>query len=219
MKKSIIALAILPLFALTACTEEENTVSDFAQEQNSNLSAVANPASVAQTADGSFAGTELVDSYTKAKEQGYTGTIEEWAALVNLQQTDPVAAQKVAEASGFSGGEMLLGALAGAAVGALAVNAMSSRTGMASNTYSQQRTNNATNYAYSQPDDRDRRTTGGGGAVAATSSSSSNFSNTSRPATMPAATASRPSVTSSAISRPSVAVSRGGFGGAVSTGG
>lgn len=212
MKKHLITLAIVPLFALSACTQEE--------EQQTY--AVSNDPSVTQTADGSLGQTSLLESYEQAKAQGYSGSVEEWASLSKLYETNPQQAQQVASNSGFSGGEMLLAGLAGAAMGAMAGNAMASRTNMASSTYSAQRANTATNYAYSQPADRerDRRTTSGaspatmaGGNVAA----SRNSAIANRPAAMPSAT--RNMVTPSAARPTSVAVSRGGFGGAISSGG
>ena len=135
MKKSLITLAIVPIFALSACTQEE--------EQQTY--AVPSDPSVTQTADGSLAQTSLIDSYEQAKVQGYSGSIEEWASLSKMYETNPQQAQQVAADSGFSGGEVLLAGLAGAAIGAMAGNAMSSRTNMASNTYSAQRVNDRTN--------------------------------------------------------------------------
>lgn len=211
MKKHLITLAIVPIFALSACTQEE--------EQQTY--AVPATSEVTQTADGSFAQASLLDSYEQAKTQGYSGSIEEWASLSKMYETNPQQAQQVAADSGFSGGEMLLAGLAGAAVGAMAGNAMASKSNMASSAYSAQRTNNATNYAYSQPADRDRRTVGGVAPVvtggSSTSVTSRNSAIANRPAAMPSATRS---MTSTPVARStSVAVSRGGFGGAVSSGG
>ena len=213
MKKSLITLAIVPIFALSACTQEE--------EQQTY--AVPSSPSVTQTADGSLAQTSLIDSYEQAKVQGYSGSIEEWASLSKMYETNPQQAQQVAADSGFSGGEMLLAGLAGAAIGAMAGNAMSSRTNMASNTYSAQRVNDRTNYAYSQPADRDRRTTGGAAPVVTSGSSNTsavaarNGAVANRPSAMPSAT--RNMTSAPAMRSTSVAVSRGGFGGAVSSGG
>lgn len=213
MKKSLITLAIVPIFALSACTQEE--------EQQTY--AVPSSPSVTQTADGSLAQTPLIDSYEQAKAQGYTGTLNEWVQLSKLYETNPRQAQEVAADSGFSGGEMFLGALAGAAIGAMAGNAMSSRTNMASNTYSAQRVNDRANYAYSQPSDRDRRTTSGAAPVVTSGSSNTsavaarNSAVANRPSTMPSAT--RNMSYAPATRSTSAAVSRGGFGGAVSSGG
>lgn len=201
MQKKTIALCLLPLFTVVGCDGDQT-------EQYKSVDTTTNTA----VSDEGFYTTKelaaLTDSYMQAKEKGYTGTPDEWFALMQLNQTDPAQAAKQAEESGFSGGEMMLGALAGAAVGALAANAMSNRSNMASNTYSAQRVNNASNYAYSQPE-KDRNyggtyvppPTNAGGA--STSSNLSSTSNT-RPTNVTAAPkASTPTVTS---------VSRGGFG-------
>ena len=121
-----------------------------------------------------------------------------------------------------------MGALAGAAIGALAANAMSSRTQMASNSYSSQRANNATNYAYSQPYNRekekDRRNTASAAPIVTGSNSSTGSTGTSatRPSSpVPSVSTPRPAAVSAPVSRSSsfTSVSRGGFGGAVSSGG
>lgn len=213
MKNRVIPLVLVPIFALAACSNEEPA----------RVAVPSEPEQVVQNADGSYSTNPLLDSYQQAQAQGYTGTLDEWAQLSKLYETNPQQAQEVAQQSGFSGGEMLMGALAGAAVGALAANAMSSKTNMASNTYSAQRVNERTNYAYSQPADRDRRTTGGGGYVPSTGTTANRTASglsSSTTAPKAATTAPRPSVSAPARSTTSfTSVSRGGFGGAVSSGG
>lgn len=213
MKNRVIPLVLVPIFALAACSNEEPA----------RVAVPSEPEQVVQNADGSYSTNPLLDSYQQAQAQGYTGTLDEWAQLSKLYETNPQQAQEVAQQSGFSGGEMLMGALAGAAVGALAANAMSSKTNMASNTYSAQRVNERTNYAYSQPADRDRRTTGGGGYVPSTGATANRTASglsSSTTAPKAATTAPRPSVSAPARSTTSfTSVSRGGFGGAVSSGG
>lgn len=219
MKSRIIPLVLVPIFALAACSQ---------QQEPEQIAVPNNAESVTLNSDGSMSQNSLVDSYNKAKEQGYTGTMDEWVSLTKLYETNPEQAQQVAQDSGFSGGEMLMGALAGAAIGALAANAMSSKTNMASNTYSAQRTNGATNYAYSQPlskeeEERRRNTAGGGAAFVNSQAAGSQGSSTSpRPASpVPTASTTSTSTTTSTAPRSSsyTSVSRGGFGGAVSSGG
>lgn len=213
MKNRVIPLVLVPIFALAACSNEEPA----------RVAVPSEPEQVIQNADGSYSTNPLLDSYQQAKAQGYTGTLDEWVQLSQLYETNPQQAQEVAQQSGFSGGDMFLGALAGAAVGALAANAMSSKTNMASNTYSAQRVNDRTNYAYSQPADRDRRNTGGGAYVPTTGATTNRTTSglSSSTTTPKAATpAPRPSVSAPARSTTSfTSVSRGGFGGAVSSGG
>lgn len=144
MKKKSVALFLIPLFVLTACSGENEEKYAQAAPQDSNVNV--NNEGFYTTEDLA----KLNESYEKAQANGYKGSLDDWIALVQLSQSNPQQAQQVAQDSGFSGGEMLLGALAGAAVGAIAGNALSSRSNMANNTYSAQRINN-TNYAYSQP--------------------------------------------------------------------
>lgn len=218
MKNRIIPLVLVPIFALAACS------------QNSEPDQVAVPTDsdkVILNSDGSMSHNPLLDSYNQAKAQGYTGTLDQWTELSKLYETNPQQAQQVAQESGFSGGEVLMGALAGAAMGALAANAMNSRTQMASTSYSAQRANNTTNYAYSQPynreEEKDRRNTGMTPVVTGNNSSVGSTSTAIRPSSpVPTVSTSRPTTTVSApVSRSTsfTSVSRGGFGGAVSSGG
>lgn len=218
MKNRVIPLVLVPIFALAACS----------QSTEPEQIAVPNDADkVVVNSDGSMSQNALLDSYSQAKAQGYTGTLDQWTELSRLYETNPQQAQQQAQESGFSGGEMLMGALAGAAMGALAANAMNSRTQMASNTYSSQRANNANNYAYSQPynreEEKDRRTTGGGAPIVTGNTSTAGSSSTAiRPSSpVPSASTSRPATVSTPVARTSsyTSVSRGGFGGAVSSGG
>ena len=219
MKSRIIPLVLVPIFALSACSQ---------QSEPEQIAVPNNSESVTLNSDGSMSQNALLDSYNKAKEQGYTGTMDQWVELTKLYETNPQQAQQVAQDSGFSGGEMLMGALAGAAVGALAANAMSSKTNMASNTYSAQRANGATNYAYSQPlskeEEERRRSTGGYSGTYLAGSNATGSANTSTPvrpsSPVPTASTSSTSTTSTAPRSSSfTSVSRGGFGGAVSSGG
>lgn len=214
MKARIIPLVLVPIFALAACSSN--------QEPN-QVATPSEPDKVVYNEDGSMSQHPLLTQYSEAQAQGYTGSIDDFANLMQMYETNPQQAQQVAQESGFSGGEMLLGALAGAAVGAMAANAMSSKSNMASNTYSAQRANNTANYAYTQPlskEEEERRRTGGGGYVPVSSSNSSGFNSTSS-TTKPVASTpvSKPTVTSTPRSSSFTSVSRGGFGGAVSSGG
>lgn len=234
MKKKI-ALAIVPLFALAACSNDNS------QDMSSGVAPVSQ--SVSQDENG-FYQDKLLDSYNQAKDNGYTGTLDDWVALTKLSETDLDAAEQQAQDAGFSGGSMLLAGLAGAAVGALAAGAMSSRTGLANDAYSSQRVNNTTNYAYSQPYKQDECKDGGpnakpdsncrkgsGGGSTRTSSNTyvpvhNNTTNAALASTQRNANVSTnfrpstPSVRSApAPTRAVTVVSRGGFGGAVSSGG
>lgn len=200
MKNRVIPLLLVPVFALVACTSEDRqTVAVPTVDEH-----------VVQNADGSLSQHPLLESYKEAQAAGYTGTLDQFAELMQTYQTNPEQAQQMAADAGYSGGQMLLGALAGAAVGALAANAIASKTNMASNSYSAQRANTATNYAYSQPynQERERRTVGYVPPANVGGSGTATQSATPKPAAAPA----RAAVTSSAVSR-------GGFGGAVSSGG
>ena len=219
MKNRIIPLVLVPIFALAACSQ--STEPEQIAVPNDSDKVILN-------SDGSMSQNALLDSYNQAKAQGYTGTLDQWSELSRLYETNPQQAQQVAQESGFSGGEMLMGALAGAAIGALAANAMSSRTQMASNSYSSQRANNATNYAYSQPynreEEKDRRNTASAAPIVTGSNSPTGSTGTSatRPSSpVPSVSTPRPAAVSAPVSRSSsfTSVSRGGFGGAVSSGG
>lgn len=224
MKKQSIALILVPIFALTACDDTQEYSSQVTASQDEN---------VTRNNEGFYTTEDLANlnkSFEEAKANGYTGSLDDWIGLVQLSQTNPQQAQQVAQDSGFNGSEMLLGALAGAAVGAIAGNALSSRSNMANDTYSAQRTNNATNYAYSRPADdcntgsppsNCRKSSGSGyvntannSAALATTRNNSNLNNT-RTVTTP-----RPSVSApSAHAVRSTSISRGGFGGSFSGGG
>lgn len=235
MKKKSVALFLVPLFVLTACGGGENE-EKYAQAAPQDSNVNVNNEGFYTTEDLA----KLNESYEKAQANGYKGSLDDWIALVQLSQSNPQQAQQVAQESGFSGGEMLLGALAGAAFGSIAGNALSSRSNMANNTYSAQRMNNNTNYAYSQPatnskdcDSRymdsknnancDSRSRGGSGyvnsgnnniaayAVANTNRAGTNLNNTST--NVRHATTTAPAVRSDPAPAPKVtSVSRGGFG-------
>jgi hypothetical protein len=235
MKKKSVALFLIPLFVLTACGGENEEKYAQAAPQDSNVNV--NNEGFYTTEDLA----KLNESYEKAQANGYKGSLDDWIALVQLSQSNPQQAQQVAQESGFSGGEMLLGALAGAAVGAIAGNALSSRSNMANNTYSAQRMNNNTNYAYSQPatnskdcdsrymdsknkancDSQSRSSSGyvnsgnnntaAYAAAANTNRAGTNLNNTST--NVRPATTTAPAVRSAPAPAPKVtSVSRGGFG-------
>lgn len=234
MNKNLITLAVVPLFALTGCYQDK-TAEDVAttSDPSQNFATVASE-TVTQTPQGELVNTELLKAYSDAVQNGYQGSIEEFVALAKMYQENPQQATQTAANSGFSGSEMLLGAVAGAAVGALLASSTSSRSQMASSSYSSQRVNDRVNYAETE---KDRRQVGGGGAVnnttaamaanqsRASSLAANNPSATARRAatTMPSATrnvATNPTMsraTTTAVRSSSVA--RGGFGGAVSSGG
>lgn len=219
MKTRIIPLVLVPIFALAACSNNQ---------EPAQIATPTDADKVVYNSDGSISQHPLLEQYSQAQAQGYTGSIDQFAELMRMYETNPQQAQQVAQESGFSGGEVLLGALAGAAVGAMAANAMSSRTQMASNSYSSQRANNATNYAYSQPynrkEEKDRRNTASAAPIVTGSNSSTGSTGTSatRPSSpVPSVSTPRPAAVSAPVSRSSsfTSVSRGGFGGAVSSGG
>ena len=257
-KKSIV-LSIVPVFVLAGCSNNEDQVrlvvpnnesevvvnddGSYSQEvaaidENSVDAAPGGEGAENVSTTSGSAGNDqkLLDSYNEAKANGYTGSMDDWIALVQLHETNPEEAQAKAEESGFSGGAMIMGALAGAAVGAMLASSSNSRSGLASSSYSAQRYNNTNNYAYSRPKDEQQSSSSGGGyvgrggstaaAVAGSSntvrsgSTASGSSNTVK--STPSHSASTKTTSSYSSSRPTASyssVSRGGFGGAVSSGG
>lgn len=243
LKKSIV-LSIVPVFVLAGCSNNEdqarlavpNTDSEVSVNQDGSYTQAEMPSDGIDAAPLEDENAQkLLSSYDEAKEKGYTGTLDEWIALVQLHETNPEAAQAQAKDSGFDGGDVLMGALAGAAVGAMLASSSGTRSGLASNSYSAQRYNNTNNYAYSRPKEEERRSSGGstyaGSATTAATSSNLRSSNKpSTPTTTTTTTKSAPTSYSSGSSsgssytssRPTASyssVSRGGFGGAVSSGG
>lgn len=241
-KKSIV-LSIVPVFVLAGCSSNED---------QARLAVPSGETAVSVNDDGSYSqaviddaapgsaenAQKLLDSYKEAKANNYTGSMDDWIALVQLHETNPEEAQAKAEESGFSGGAMIMGALAGAAVGAMLASSANSRSGLASSSYSAQRYNNTNNYAYSRPKDEQQSSSSGGGygsrggsttaAVAGSSntvrsSSGSTVSGSSNPVkSTPSYSTSTKTTSSYTSSRPTASyssVSRGGFGGAVSSGG
>lgn len=243
-KKSIV-LSIVPVFVLAGCSSNDD---------HARLAVPNTESEVMVNDDGSYTqevaaidengidaapddnADKLLASYDEAKSKGYTGSLDDWIALVQLHETNPEEAQAKAEESGFSGGAMIMGALAGAAVGAMLASSSNSRSGLASSSYSAQRYNNTNNYAYSRPKDEQQSSSSGGGygsrggSTAAAVASSSNTvrsgstvsgsSNTVK--STPSYSASTKTTSSYTSSRPTASyssVSRGGFGGAVSSGG
>lgn len=148
---------------------------------------------VAKTADGAFVqvADNLNKSYQEAKANGYTGSYEDWVKLLELHQTNPQAASQQASQSGYNGFDMLMAGAMGMMIG----NMMS-------------------NGSYNSYKDRQRSY----GSSAYVPPSSSRL-NAARTVESKAVQASRSSVSRSTSSSRSVSVSRGGFGGAVSSGG
>lgn len=150
--------------------------------------------SVAKTADGAYVqvADTLNKSYEEAKSNGYTGTYEDWVKLLELHQTNPQAASQQAASQGYSGMNMLMAGAMGMMLG----NMMS-------------------NGSYNSYRDRQRSY----GSSAYVRPSPQNLSS-ARAAESRAQSAARASAAkSSSVSRSTSSVSRGGFGGAVSSGG
>jgi hypothetical protein len=116
----------------------------------------------------------VLKSFQEAQASGFTGTLEDWQKIIEVHQTNPQAATELANSHGMS--NMIFAGLAGAAMGALAANAMSAS--------------------------RDRRTASTGSSAYVAPANRPNYSRNT-------ATATRSTGT----------VARGGFGGAVSSGG
>jgi hypothetical protein len=207
MKKSIV-LSILPIFALASCSKapEEQSVDRYTSP--------APESGVVENGDGSYskdADQLLQQSYEQAKASGYKGSYDEWVEISKLQETNPKLAQEKAESNGFSGGEMMLAALAGMAIGGLAAKAYNGSDNT-SRSHSQQRLNNTTNYASVQKynEDKNRRdssygstgTAFAGGSVAANSNKKSSVS-----------LSKKGNSASGAFRSSGTAVVRGGFGG------
>ncbi|HFG7030331.1 TPA: hypothetical protein ACGIK9_002816 [Acinetobacter baumannii] len=236
-KKSIV-LSIVPLFVFTACSNNNeeprlavpNTDSQVVKNQDGSYSQALASAKADQPLDtlpnsdykSENYNQQLKDAYNEAKSKGYKGSYDDFIALSKLHETEPEQAERKAAESGYSGGTLALAALAGVALGSMAANSSASNYN-SSSSYSQQRVNNANNYAYSQPDQRekDRRssyvgtsTYSGSSTTRPRSDSYNNSSNTSA--------RSSSSYSSSSSSRATASygsVARGGFGGAVSSGG
>lgn len=219
MKKNSIALMIVPIFALTACDDTAN-YQTVATPQNDN---------VIKNEEG-FYSTVQVNTFEKAKTDGYTGSMDDWVKLTALYETNPEQAAAQAANSGFSGGEMLLGALAGAALGGMLASSTNNRNNMASTSYSSQRLNDNINYAQTQKYNDDckssndkncnngssttNRSTGSNTAALATTTNRNNINSytNSTPKSAPAVAKPTPAVRATSISR-------GGFGGSFSGGG
>lgn len=158
---------------------------------------VATAQGVAQTADGAYVAVaeNLNKSYEEAKSQGYTGTYEEWVKLLELHQTNPQQAQQQAANFGFDGMDMLMAGAMGMMLG----NMMS----------------NGSYNSY-----RERQRSYGSSAYVRPSPQRLSAARTANTNTQRAqAAANRSSASTSTASRSSATVSRGGFGGAVSSGG
>lgn len=156
---------------------------------------VATNGSVTQNADGSYVqvADTLNRSYEEAKSNGYTGTYEDWVKLLELHQTNPQQAAQQAAQSGFNGMDMLMAGAMGMMLGNMMSNG-SMNAYKSSSYYDDDRKRRASgSYVYSG---RQTYST----PPRSTSASSQSYRSESR-------TVSRSTTT------------RGGFGGAVSTGG
>lgn len=226
LKKGIV-LTIVPafVFASVGCENDVSNTTERLAVPNTTTQEV-----VQVNEDGSYSSTqaqaepgsgqELLSAYDQAKASGYTGTLEDFIKLSDLHKTNPEQAQQVAQESGFDGSDLLLGALAGAAIGAIAAGAMNSRSNMANGTYSAQRVNNANNYAHSQPQRKEDRNSGGSaGATTARTGSSMGLQRSTMNATQTARPTSNTVRSTPSPKASYSSVSRGGFGGAVSSGG
>ena len=133
----------------------------------------------------------ISQSYEQAKANGYTGTEQEWEKLLALYNTNPQAAKE--EASQFGLSEVLLASVAGAALGALLGSQVQQNS-------------------MKREEEKRRANTGYVNTNTAATANRSSYSSTtgSKPATSSVSLAKAPSTTS---------VARGGFGGAVSSGG
>lgn len=226
MKKKTIVLSLVPFFALMGCSESATP----------DRVVVPNPdVEVSVNADGSYsestanqvndADKDLADSYREAQAGGYKGSIEEWAKVVALYETDPETAVQNARKDGFDQSDIIFATLAGVAISALAAKAMINNADATTRAYQQQRVNNRTNYAHSQPYDhkaqmaktqreRERGTAVAGGG------SGYGASSTNRNSSYSAMGNNSQSMSNSASkSGGYTSVSRGGFGGAVGRGG
>lgn len=224
LKQSIV-LSILPVFVLAGCSSQEDEYTRMAVPDPEHEVTVNDDGSYRQTqelATGPMSYEEqaaeqaygdLTASYTRAVQEGYVGSLEEWTALAKLYEGDQALAQQQAETAGLNTGQMLVGTLLGVAVAALAANAMSSRTAMANASYSAQRANHQQNYAYSRPhktkkeQEEEESGVGAGTGRALVSGFSASQNDRERAQDTGRSTAAYGSVT------------RGGFGGAVGRGG
>lgn len=212
MKNRVITLALLPVFALTACGQDD------AEPERSVAPKEAS--AVVQNTDGSYTTDPLILSYRDAKAEGYTGSLEDWAKLTKLYEKDPEEAQRVVQQSGFDGGDMLLAGIAGAYIGSLSSN---------SNGYHYQRPTHTTHVVhktkYVTVREKEKKNTSATAAYVprptSTTRSSAPTSYTSKTTTTTTSYKPSSSVSSSSSSSRSsfTSVSRGGFGGARSSGG
>lgn len=239
-KKSIV-LSIVPVFVLAGCSSNEEQArlaipNDESQVVLNNDGSYSQQDGINETVpDSADNAQRLLNNYKEAKANGYSGSMDDWIAVLQLHETNPEEAQAKAEEAGFSGGAMVMGVLAGAAVGALMASSSNSRTGLASSSYSAQRYNNTNNYAYSRPKDEQQSSSSGGGyggrggstaaAVAGSNNqvrSGSTVGSSNTVKSTPSYSTSTKTTSSYKSSRPTASyssVSRGGFGGAVSSGG
>lgn len=165
-KKAAIVMTIVPAMFIAGCSQPT---------QNAQITEEQKVAEVANT---------LNESYAKAKSEGYTGTYEDWVALLELHKTDPQQAAQQAANSGFNGMEMLMAGAMGMMLGNMLAN------------------NSVSNYRNSNYYRDDRKSYSSGYVPSARSYSST--SSTTR---------------STSAKSTSTSTSRGGFGGAVSSGG
>lgn len=149
---------------------------------------------VVQTPEGQFVqvADTLNKSYEQAKAGGYTGTYEEWVKLLELHQQNPQAASQQAQSQGFDGMNMLMAGAVGMMLGSMMSN------------------NSFNSYKERQ------RSYGSSAYVPANPNRVNSFRATESRAQSAVRSAQ---ATSARASSSSGSVSRGGFGGAVSSGG
>ena len=228
MKKKTIVLSLVPFFALMACSDNNTpdrvVVPNPDAEVSINTDGSYSQSTASQVADSD---KDLNDSYREAQEGGYKGSIEDWAKITALYESDPELALQEAKKDGFDQSDIVFATLAGVAISALAAKAMINNADATTRAYQQQRLNNQTKYAHSQPYDhkaqiakaqRERERGYGSTVVAGAGGSSSGSSN--RTSSYSAMNNKGQSMSNSASkSGGYTSVSRGGFGGAVGRGG
>lgn len=160
--------------------------------QQSDTSVATKDGQVVQTENGDYVkiASALNDSYEQAKANGYTGTYEDWVKLLEMHQTNPQQAAQQAAQSGYDGMDMLMAGAMGMMLGNM----------MSSNSYSSYR---SSSYGRSYK----------GGYIPSTPRATATR-NVSKPAVRQTS-----SVTSKSSVTTRSSTTRGGFGGARSTGG
>ena len=231
MKKKTIVLSLVPFFALLGCSESATPDRVVVPSPDVEVSVNTDGSYSQSTANQvNDADKDLYDSYHEAQAGGYKGSIEEWAKVVALYETDPETAVQNARQDGFDQSDIIFATLAGVAISALAAKAMINNADSTTKAYQQQRVNNRTNYAYSQPYDhkaqmakvqKERERERGIGGTAITSSGTGYGSSSTNRSSAYSAMGSNSQSMSKTASKSGgyTSVSRGGFGGAVGRGG